>query len=152
VWYGDRIALSLIGRRYLPWLAMLNLGWEIIQLPLYTIWREASPGYIAFAVAHCTAGDLLIGSAALVLALIATHAGPPAQWQWTKVAVVTALIGAAYSIASEWLNTSITRSWSYSELMPTIGLPGGVPLGLSPVAQWLLLPPLAVWLTRRSLA
>jgi hypothetical protein len=31
---------------------VLHLVWEIAQLLLYTIYREASRGYIAFAVAH----------------------------------------------------------------------------------------------------
>src|SRR5438874_10314577 len=48
-WFRDRAALALIGRRYLPWLAALNLAWELAQLPLYTIWREQSAGYVAFA-------------------------------------------------------------------------------------------------------
>ncbi|HKB46619.1 MAG TPA: hypothetical protein VKC57_02915 [Ktedonobacterales bacterium] len=82
MWYRDHAALSLIARRYLPWLAGLNLAWELAQLPLYTIWREANAGYIAFAVAHCTVGDILIGAAALALALIATRAGPLARWRW----------------------------------------------------------------------
>src|SRR5438046_7946598 len=64
-WYRDAATRSLILRRYLPWLAVLSLGWEIAQLPLYTLWNEAGPGYIAFAVAHCTIGDILIGTVAL---------------------------------------------------------------------------------------
>jgi hypothetical protein len=66
-WYRDPEAWWLIACAYLPWLGGLNLAWEIAQLPLYTIWTEAPPAGIAFAVAHCTAGDLLIGSAALVI-------------------------------------------------------------------------------------
>ena len=75
-WYRERGALAFIGKRYLPLFALFNVLWEFAQLPLYTIWREASPGSIAFAVAHCTAGDVPIGAAALALALAATRAGP----------------------------------------------------------------------------
>ncbi|MBI4757135.1 MAG: hypothetical protein HY778_17315, partial [Betaproteobacteria bacterium] len=69
-WYACPQAWSFILLRYLPRLALLSLAWEIAHLPLYTIWREGSPGWIAFAVAHCTAGDVLIGAATLMLALI----------------------------------------------------------------------------------
>ena len=48
----DREAWRFIALRYLPWLALLSLAWEVVQLPLYTLWREATPGYVAFAVVH----------------------------------------------------------------------------------------------------
>jgi len=148
-WYRDRAAWSLIARRYLPWFAGLNLVWELAQLPLYTIWREASPGYVAFAVAHCTAGDILIGAAALALALIVTRAGPLARWRWLEIALIDTAAGAAYTLVSEWLNTSLRQGWQYSGLMPTLELAGFV-VGLSPLAQWLVVPPLALCLARRS--
>jgi hypothetical protein len=148
-WYRQRAARALILRRYLPWLLALNLVWEIAQLPLYTIWREASPGYIAFAVAHCTAGDILIGAGALVLALLATRAGPLAQWQWAKIAAIATLAGVAYTVFSEWANTSLRQGWQYSALMPTLEL-GGLTIGWSPLVQWLVLPPPALYLARRG--
>lgn len=150
MWYRNREALSLIGRGYLPWFVALNLGWEIVQLPLYTIWHDASAGYLAFAVLHCTAGDLLIGSAALALALLATRAGAPSQWPWPGVMLITTTIGVGYTFVSEWMNTSIKQSWSYSNLMPAFDI-GSVTVGLSPVAQWLVLPTLALTIARRSL-
>jgi hypothetical protein len=36
----------MILRRYLPWLAGLNLAWEIAQLPLYTIWIASKLGVL----------------------------------------------------------------------------------------------------------
>jgi len=137
----------LIGRRYLPWLVMLNLAWEVAQLPLYTLWTHASPAYVAFAVAHCTVGDAVIGAAALAVALIVTRAPGLAHWRWGRIAVVTTLTGAAYTVFSEWMNTVATRSWTYSELMPVLRV-AGLDLGLAPLAQWLLLPPLALWIAR----
>lgn len=41
---------------------------------------------------------------------------------------------------SEWLNTTLLR-WSYSALMPTLNL-NGFEGGISPVAQWFVVPPL----------
>lgn len=144
-WYRDRDARSLIAFGYLPLLGGLNLLWETAQLPLYTLWSEASAGTIVFSVAHCTAGDIVIGAAALIVALILARAGALAQWRWRRIAAWTALAGAAYTVFSEWSNTAILGSWAYSELMPTLKV-AGIEIGLSPVLQWLVLPPLALYL------
>lgn len=145
-WYRDEQTWRFVVLRYLPWLAALNLGWEVAQLPLYTIWSEAAPGYIAFAVAHCTLGDLLIGMAALALALLAGRESRLAKWHWLRIACLAAAIGVTYTAFSEWMNTSLAR-WTYSELMPVVEL-AGMKLGLSPLVQWLVIPPLALLLAR----
>lgn len=49
-----------IAARYLLIATVANLLWEVAQLPLYTIWQTATTGALAFAVAHCTAGDIII--------------------------------------------------------------------------------------------
>lgn len=142
-WYADGAAWRLIGLRYLPWLAGLNLAWEIAHLPLYTLWTEGSAGFIAFSVAHCTLGDVILGSVALAIALIVTRAPQFVDWRWLRIALVTALVGTVYTGFSEWMNTVALHGWAYSDLMPTLRL-SGVEIGLSPLAQWLLLPPLAL--------
>ncbi|HYT48316.1 MAG TPA: hypothetical protein VEL04_07840 [Burkholderiales bacterium] len=150
-WYRDSAARSLILRGYLPWLAALSLAWEILQLPLYTIWSEAAAGYIAFALAHCTAGDVLTGLGSLALALLATRAGGMETWNWQAVAFLLAVFGVAYTGFSEWTNTVLRPAWAYSQLMPTLRV-AGVELGLSPLLQWLAVPPLALYLARSTRA
>lgn len=132
--------------RYLTWFAGLNLIWEIAHLPLFTLWKEATPAYLAFTVAHCTAGDVLIGAASLSIALMLGREGPLAQWRWRRIIALMLLLGPGYTIFSEWLNTTLFR-WSYSELMPTLTI-GGFVFGLSPLLQWLAIPPLALHLAR----
>ena len=149
VWYRDREARVLIAFGYLPWLGGLNLAWETAQLPLYTLWNEASAGTIAFAVAHCTAGDMAIGAAALFLVLILGRERALALWRWRRIAVGTALASAAYTVFSEWSNTAIQGSWAYSQLMPTLRV-GELIVGVSPLMQWLMVPPLALYLAGRS--
>jgi len=148
-WYRDPVAWRFIAR-YLAWLTGLNLVWEIAQLPLYTLWREASWSELAFAVAHCTGGDLLIGAAALTVALFVIRAPTLPGWNWTAIALSAVLIGVAYTAFSEWMNTSIRGNWQYSSLMPRVQL-GAASIGLSPLAQWVIVPPLAMWLARRRL-
>ena len=142
-WYRDRDARSLIALGYLPWLGGLSLAWEIAQLPLYTLWSEASAGTIAFSVAHCTAGDIAIGTAALLMVLVAGRERALSQWRWRRIAVWTALACVAYTVFSEWNNTAVLGSWAYSELMPVLDV-AGIDIGWSPLMQWLVLPPLAL--------
>lgn len=146
-WYGDRGARSLIALRYAPLLAILNLGWELAQLPLYTIWTEGTRAGMLFAVFHCTLGDLLIGLAALALALTLARARGIAEWQWNRIAILLGLLGAGYTLLSEWANTGLLR-WTYSALMPTLSL-GEIRIGVSPLVQWLAVPPAALYLARK---
>jgi hypothetical protein len=56
--------------------------------------------------------------------------------------VLAALIlGAAYTIFSEWLNVEIRHSWSYTAAMPVLPWLG---TGLTPLLQWLIVPALAL--------
>jgi hypothetical protein len=146
-WYSDQAARRLIARGYLPRLAALNLAWEVAQLPLYTLWTEESLAYKTFAVLHCTLGDALIGAASLALALILGRERALPTWRWRRIIALMLVLGPGYALFSEWLNTTLFR-WTYSELMPTLDLPG-VRIGLSPLLQWLVLPPLALHLATR---
>lgn len=133
-------------RRYLVAIGAANLVWETAQIPLYTLWRTDPPGALAFAVLHCTAGDIAIASVAFVMALaLVGRPGWPAE-RWVAVAVVVTLLGAGYTVFSEYQNTVVRRSWAYSEWMlvvPWIGT------GLSPLFQWLVIPPFALAWARR---
>ncbi len=144
-WYRDRATLKFIAFRYVPLLGALNLIWEIGQLPLYTLWKEAPASFIAYAVVHCTLGDVAIGTLALVVALIATRARAVETWRWRQVALFLVIPAVGYTALSEWINTVARGGWAYSALMPVVNL-GGFEIGLSPLLQWLVVPPVALWL------
>ena len=133
-------------RTILRWLvlaAALNLAWEIAQLPLYTIFHDGQWGQIVFAVAHCSAGDVLI---ALVCYLVASAVTLDLTWPWHRPGrgvLVAIVAGVAYTVFSEWLNVSVRGSWAYTDAMPQLW---GV--GLTPLLQWLVLPLIALWLIR----
>ena len=145
-WCGDPAAWRFVLGHYLPALAVFNLLWEVAQLPLYTLWTEAPPAYIVYAVLHCTVGDVLIGAGALLAGLIATRAGALREWPWTRVGVVAVVFGLAYTAFSEWMNTVVRAAWTYSEWMPVLPF---VPIGLSPVLQWAVVPAAALVFSRR---
>lgn len=123
--------------RYLAATAVLNLAWEILQLPLYTIWKDSTPSAIAFAVVHCTAGDVLIAFFSLLVALALARAADWPADHYRRVALITCGLGLGYTVFSEWNNTVLTRSWAYSSDMPQLW-----GIGLSPVAQWIIIPAL----------
>jgi hypothetical protein len=135
-WFRDGATWRLISRGYLPWLGLLNLAWESAHVRLYTLWNEATTAYIAFSVV-------------LLLSLILLRAGAAAHWRYPPIVLVTTLMGTAYTIFSEWMNLTILRSWTYNESMPRVGL-AGIEVGVTPLAQWLVVPPLALYLARRQ--
>ncbi len=143
---ADRLAAS---RRYLAATAVGDFAWEVAQLPLYSLWNSGAPGELAFDVAHCLGGDILIAAAALVLALIIAGARNWPARRFAPVALVAVVAGLAYTGFSEWLNVAVRKSWSYSSLMPTIEI-HGFALGLSPMLQWLVVPLCAFTLCRRA--
>ncbi len=136
-----------MARRYLALLLIGNLLWELAQLPLYTLWYRGSPREIAFAVAHCTGGDLLIGGGALMLAvMLAGGHGWPRQ-RFLCVSLLTVAIGVMYTVYSEWVNVSVRGAWEYAAAMPRLPWLG---TGLAPLAQWIVVPALAFWRLARS--
>jgi hypothetical protein len=115
-----------------------HLGWELLQLPLYTIWRS-DPSTIALAVVHCTGGDVLIALATYAVASAAAR-----TWRWPTqrpaLGIAAAIAaGVAYTAFSEWLNVSVRGSWAYADAMPVIG-----GIGLSPLLQWVFVPLVAL--------
>ncbi|MBI2311754.1 MAG: hypothetical protein HYU77_04530 [Betaproteobacteria bacterium] len=145
-WHRSPEAWRFMLLRYLPFMALANLAWEIVQLPLYTIWTSASAREIAFAVVHCTAGDVLIAAGTLFLALMVTDARAPRTWPLARIAAITIVSAMAFTILSEWIATQVRQSWTYSELMPVVPVIG---VGLSPLLQWIAIPAAAFWREQR---
>lgn len=132
-------------RLYLSWVLVANLVWETSHLPLYTIWRDAAPSQVAFAIFHCTGGDVLIAGASLLGALLLWGSARwPGERYWA-VAAIAIVGGFAYTMFSEWLNIEVRGTWTYTDSMPRLPLVG---TGLTPLAQWLVVPTVAFWWTR----
>ena len=118
---------------------LLNLAWEIAHVRLYTLWMEADGLRIAWSLLHCTLGDVLIALSTFALAgIVIWRADWPASRPWTGGVIV--VIGAmAFTAWSEWYNVYRAGSWGYTASMPMI-----FGIGLSPLLQWLILPPVMV--------
>jgi hypothetical protein len=123
-----------------------HFAWEVLQLPLYTIWHKGTTSEIVFAVAHCSGGDLVVTSVALVLSLLLLGRDWPADAvAYRTVTVAFVAFGVGYAIFSEWLNVSVRQSWAYSAWMPQLPPLG---TGLSPLAQWIVVPLVSFWWAR----
>ena len=125
---------------------VLNLAWEIAQVRLYTIWA-ADGTTVAWSLLHCTLGDVAIALAMYALAgVVLWRADWPSSRPWTGGVIV--VIGAlAFTAWSEWYNVYRTANWGYTASMPMI-----FGIGLSPLLQWLILPPVMVLGFRRLVA
>ncbi len=130
--------------RYAVSMATLNLLWELLQLPLYTLWSDGSARQIALAVLHCTAGDLLIAGLSLLTALALVRPSGWPQQRSIATGMLTLVFGLGYTVRSEWYNTTVTHQWAYSSHMPQIA-----GIGMSPIAQWLIIPCVAFWWAHR---
>ena len=63
------------------------------------------------------------------------------------MALPAILLGIGYTVFSEWLNTQVRQSWSYTEAMPLLP-PFGT--GLTPFLQWVIVPAIAFGYVRQK--
>lgn len=142
---SKRLRVTLI---YLATAAAGHLAWEVLQLPLYTIWYTAPAASIAFAVLHCSLGDVLIAAASLALSVLALgRSGWPENARiYLRVAYLAVGLGATYTVLSEWVNAEVLGKWAYSAKMPRLPWLG---TGLAPFAQWFVVPLAGFWLAAR---
>lgn len=135
--------------RVLLWLAVVVLTlvlhylWEMVQAPLFTIfagdsfWSHALPCFWA------ALGDVVIAMCAYtVAAAVFRRPAWPLHRRWQRPFVVCLLVGLAITILFEHYALATDR-WNYSEAMPTIA-----GLGLSPLAQWIVVPSLSLGMLR----
>ena len=133
-------------RSYVCSLILFNILWEILQLPLYTIWAHENYQKIVYVVLHCTAGDAMIGALSLVLSLLFVGTETWPYGRFREVVISTILLGVGYTVFSEWHNTTVTHNWAYTSAMPTF-----FGIGLAPIAQWIVIPGFSFWQTHRRL-
>lgn len=130
---------------YLVASAIGHLVWETLQISLYTIWRDGTAVEIAFAIAHCTGGDVMIAAASLVPALLIVGWRSWLEGRGAAFISIVVAGGMAYTVISEWRNVEVLRSWAYTDLMPRLPWLG---TGLSPLLQWLIVPSVVLWWVR----
>lgn len=141
-WHRSPHAWRFVLARFVPLLAAGNLAWESLQLPFYSIWQEGTPRARLFAILHCTAGDVMIGTAALLVGVMLFGRRGWPSFKRGRVLGTAMFVGVAYTVFSEWVNTQVTMSWRYADSMPQVPPLG---TGIAPLLQWIVVPPLAYW-------
>ena len=125
------------------WGLLFNGAWEFAHSPLYADWgREWT--YLLWTRLHCTLGDVLILLSAFWVASLTSGSRSWLNDRRPVPIVVFGLIGFGYTVWSEAYNTSVRFSWGYAEPMPRL-----FELGATPLAQWIVIPALVVWLWPR---
>ncbi len=120
---------------------LLNLIWEVAQMPLYETGTDTLSS-LAFCALASVADALMV----LLLYYLIAYAASNSFWiarvsGWQAVAIM--LTGGAGAILAELRHLS-AGSWSYSQLMPLIPI---LKVGLSPVLQFMILPMLVYYLS-----
>ena len=125
---------------------LLNLPWEFAQVPLFSGMSSAEHWSAVKVCGRATVGDAVI---ALVSFWAVAAAGGKREWilrpTVLQVLAFTAN-GVVITVAMEWVATRVLDRWAYAEAMPTI-----LGIGVAPLAQWIVLPPLMAWFVRRQL-
>ncbi|MBV8356508.1 MAG: hypothetical protein JO189_01020 [Deltaproteobacteria bacterium] len=129
-------------RRYLMFIALGNMLWELMQLPAFADWSETSWKWLAFIAVIGTFGDILIAATSLVLVLVIVgdESWPMQRSSYWRVAALATLGGVVYTTYSEWRHAVVLHHWRYSARMPLVPI---FRVGLFPLLQWVLVPPMA---------
>ena len=115
----------------------LNYGWELAQSGLFT--EESNAGNVW---AHCFVASLGDGIMVLLLFGIGWSASGRRNWfvhPALNCYAILALSGVVMAVAVEWAAVHMLERWSYAQAMPRVP---GLEIGLVPVLQMVLLPPL----------
>lgn len=127
---------------------LLNFVWEVAQVPLFEGMRFLGHWQAIQVCARATLGDVGIG-----LVAFWTVAAVYRSRRWVlrpacRQVLGFAAVGVVITVVMEWLATHALGRWAYAASMPTIP---GLEVGVSPLLQWVVLPPLIIWFVRRQL-
>lgn len=133
--------------RALPELPLAALGfvfnflWEYVQCPPFFAGMDGS-SHLRMCL-QATVGDVGI----LLVAFWATALvrrdrgwiGDPRVWEFATFVALGVVVAVVYELAA----TRMLGRWSYSEAMPAL-----YGVGVAPIAQWLVIPPIVAWVVR----
>ncbi|MBK6631198.1 MAG: hypothetical protein IPG33_09135 [Betaproteobacteria bacterium] len=127
---------------------LLNLPWELLQIPFFAGMPSAAHWDGVIQCVRAAAGDavILLGAFWAAACLQQTRNWISQPLPRTYLAFISA--GLLVTVVLEWWATRVSGRWAYAETMPTIPVLG---TGVLPLLQWLLIPPIVVWLVRRHI-
>jgi len=127
---------------------LINFVWEMLQMPLFDFPAQTSLPQMNLACLQASAGDALM--VVIAFWIVAAHR-KDRQWIFHPPASALALFlaqGVLMTIAFETIAIGPLHRWAYTEAMPTLPILG---TGLAPLAQWLILPLIILYVVKRQL-
>lgn len=128
---------------------LLHFVWEFLQVPTYAGMAEMPHWQGVKLCTSATIGDVGFALTAFWTACLVARTRHWISEQVVLPVLVFLGTGIALTVGFEFYYTQVTLRWTYSDLMPLVP-PFGT--GLSPLLQWIVIPPLVLWLSRRYLA
>jgi hypothetical protein len=116
--------------------------WEFAQTPFFEDYTD-DINQIIFNRFHCTLGDVLILLSVITIISIFLKNLKWLRSPEFKHYLIVSVLGVGYTIISEINNVYILKSWGYSSAMPTY-----FGIGALPIIQWILLPPIIMFITK----
>ncbi|HEB35340.1 MAG TPA: hypothetical protein ENI18_05820 [Candidatus Aminicenantes bacterium] len=127
---------------------LLNFAWEVLQTPFFLDISDKIKTIIWYRF-HCTLGDVMISLGSFwLVALISKSRIWFLNLTKGKLLLFVAF-GVSYTIFSEIKNVSLNKLWAYSDLMPVIPY---IDVGIVPLIQWIIIPPILVFIIRKQLS
>ncbi len=124
---------------------LLHFPWEMLQAPLWVGMASLAHSEGVRVCTIAALGDVGIALAAFWSGALAARSR---LWLLAPSAAAVAtylLVGLVLTIAYEFFATGPLAFWEYAPSQPRLPILG---TGLAPVLQWVLLPPLNLWLAR----
>ena len=128
---------------------LLNFLWEMWQVPFFKGLPDL-PHWVGIKACTCASvGDTVITIAAFwVVAAVVRSRAWILHPRWRDIVGFT-LLGIVTTVVIERESTGPLGRWAYADHMPTLPVLG---IGLLPLLQWAVLPPLVLWIVKRQLA
>lgn len=130
---------------------LLNFPWEFMQVPFFEGMAVATHWDAVKVCTRATFGDAVI----MLIAYWSVAVAASDRWWFRAPSRVQMLgfiaAGVIITVAIEHFATQSINpvwGWRYADTMPIVPVVG---VGLTPLLQWILLPPLTIWFVRRQL-
>ena len=127
---------------------LLNFVWEALQTPFFVDISDNINTIIWYRF-HCTLGDVVITLGSFWLVALITKSRSWFLNPTKNRLLLFVVFGVSYTIFSEIKNVSLNKLWGYSDLMPVIP---SVEVGIIPLIQWIIVPPLLILIVKRQLS
>ena len=143
---SERPPLSTIVLTVAGFAFLVHFPWEFFQAPLFVGMAEAPHWQSTLFCGRATLGDAAITLVAYGVVATFTKRVDWLLWVRRRDLAVFIRAGLMLTASIELVSVYALDRWAYDDSMPLVA-----GIGLVPLLQWLVLPPLGLWLAQRHL-